>query len=476
MPHTILFVDDEPEMRDLAVETLAHRGFHVEVAGSAEEAMALVQKRPPDVIVTDINLAGVTGLEFCRRVNASLPDIPVIVVTAFGSTEAAVGAIRAGAYDFITKPMDIDELSRTLSRAIQLRDLGVEVKRLREQVQGVRGGGEIAHDSAVMRAVVELIGRVADSEATILVTGESGTGKELAARALHAGSRRAKRAFVAVNCAALTSTLLESELFGHVRGAFTDARNTKTGLLVAADGGTLFLDEIGEMSPSTQVKLLRALQERKVRPVGGEQEIAFDARIIAATNRDLERDVAEGRFREDLYYRINVVRIHLPPLRVRGNDILLIAQQFVGRFAKQTGKAVRGITSEAAEKLLAYEWPGNVRELQNCIERAVVLTEVDQLMVQDLPEKVRDYRATELVVPLDDASKLLSLDDMTQAYIVRVLRSLNGNKNKAAEVLGLDRRTLYRRLRGYGEIQPAGEDLDDAVAEPASAEKRLSAS
>jgi transcriptional regulator with PAS, ATPase and Fis domain len=317
-----------------------------------------------------------------------------------------------------------------------------------------------------MLAVRELLARVADSEATILVTGESGTGKELAARALHAKSRRSRGAFVAVNCAALSSSLLESELFGHVRGAFTDAKNPKAGLLAAANGGTLFLDEIGEMTPSTQVKLLRALQERKVRPVGGEEEVPFDARIIAATNRDLEADVAELRFREDLYYRINVVRVHLPPLRVRGNDVLLIAQRFIGRFARQADKPVRGITSEAAEKLLAYEWPGNVRELQNCIERAVALTRLDQIVVDDLPERVRDYRSTELVVPMEDGAQLMSLDDLTQAYVVRVLRAVNGNKTQAAEVLGLDRRTLYRRLRGYGDIQPAGEELEDAVGDP----------
>jgi DNA-binding NtrC family response regulator len=454
MQNRILFVDDEIEMRDLVKEALARRDFDVEVCGSADQALALVREKPFEVIVTDVNLEGSSGLDFCRRVSANRPDIPVIVVTAFGSMEMAVGAIRAGAYDFITKPIDMDQLSLTLGRAIQLRALRDEVKRLREQVSAPRAFDEIIGTSPAMQSVYDLLDRVADSEATVLVTGESGTGKELIARALHKRSKRSEGPFVAINCAALPETILESELFGHVRGAFTDAKLAKSGLLVAASGGTLLLDEIGEMTSSTQVKLLRALQERTVRPVGGDQEIPFDARIIAATNRDLETDVAEHRFREDLYYRVNVVRVHVPPLRARANDILLIAQSFIDRYARQSARAVRGISSEAAEKLLAYEWPGNVRELQNCMERAVALTQFEQLTVDDLPEKVREYRATQLVLPTENPSELLSLDELERRYMLRVLRAMNGNKTLTAQVLGLDRRTLYRRLERYGEIQP----------------------
>jgi DNA-binding NtrC family response regulator len=454
MPNKVLFIDDEPEMRDLVKEALGRRDFDVDICGSVDDALQRVEEARFDVIVTDVNLEGTSGLDFCRRMSASRPDIPVVVVTAFGSMEMAVGAIRAGAYDFITKPIDMDQLSLTLGRAIQLRALRDEVKRLREQVNSPHMFSEIIGNSPPMERVFDLLQRVSDSEATVLVTGESGTGKELVARALHQKSRRSAGPFVAINCAALPETILESELFGHVRGAFTDARLAKTGLLVGASGGTLCLDEIGEMTPSTQVKLLRALQERTVRPVGGDQEVPFDARIVAATNRDLETDVAEHRFREDLYYRVNVVRVHVPPLRARGNDILLIAQAFIERFAQRSAKAVRGITSQAAEKLLAYDWPGNVRELQNCIERAIALTQFEELTVDDLPAKVRDYRATQLLLPTENPAELLSIDELERRYVLRVLRTMNGNKTLTAQVLGLDRRTLYRRLERYGEIQP----------------------
>jgi DNA-binding NtrC family response regulator len=454
MPNKILFIDDEPEMRNLVKEALERRDFDVEVRGSAEEGLSLMKESRLDVIITDVNLEGTSGLDFCRRVSTTRPEIPVIVVTAFGSMETAVGAMRAGAYDFITKPIDMDQLSLTLGRAIQLRALRDEVKRLREQVAAPKVFGDIIGNSPPMARVFDLLNRVSDSEATVLVTGESGTGKELVARALHQRSRRSEGPFVAINCAALPENILESELFGHVRGAFTDAKLAKPGLLVTATGGTLFLDEIGEMTPSTQVKLLRALQERKVRPVGGDQEVAFDARIVAATNRDLETDVAEGKFREDLYYRVNVVRVHVPPLRGRGNDILLMAQSFIERFAQQSGRAVGGLSSQAAEKLLSYEWPGNVRELQNCVERAVALTQFEQISVDDLPEKIREYRATQLVLPTENPAELLSLDELERRYVLRVLRAMNGNKTLTAQVLGLDRRTLYRRLERYGEIQP----------------------
>src|SRR5690606_2490159 len=303
--------------------------------------------------------------------------------------------------------------------------------------------------SPAMRKVNDLIGRVAESDANVLITGESGTGKELVARALHMRSPRSGGPFVAVNCAAVPETLLESELFGHAKGAFTDARQARTGLFVQASGGTLFLDEVGEMPLGMQPKILRSLQERRVRPVGGNTEVPFDARLITATNRDLETEVAERRFREDLYYRINVVRIEVPPLRARGNDILLLAQHFIERAAQRSGKSVVGLVSAAAEKLLSYDWPGNVRELENCIERAVALTRFDQVTVEDLPEKVRNYQSSHIVVASDDPNELLPMQEVERRYIQRVLKSVGGNKTQAAKVLGFDRRTLYRKLDRY---------------------------
>jgi two-component system response regulator HydG len=308
-----------------------------------------------------------------------------------------------------------------------------------------------------MLKMCELVTRVADTETTVLITGESGTGKELVAKALHAKSGRKDGQFVAINCAAMPENLLESELFGHTRGAFTDARTARPGLFIKASRGTLFLDEIGEMPAGMQAKLLRALQERTVRPVGGDQEQPFDARIIAATNRDLETEVEEKRFREDLFYRINVVRIHVPPLRMRGSDILLLAQHFLDRYAAQSRRPVAGMTSAAADKLLSYPWPGNVRELQNCIERAVALAQFDQIGVDDLPEKIKDYKTARISVESNDPAELLPMEEVERRYILKVLEAVGGNKTLAAQVLGFDRRTLYRKLDRVREPPPRGE-------------------
>lgn len=455
LSNSILYVDDESDTRELVKAALVERHFDVDACGTADEAMARVKESDVDAIVTDLVLDQANGLDFCSWVRTTHPDIPVIVVTGHGTMATAVNAMRAGACDFITKPIDMDQLSLTVGRAIRQRALREEVKRLKEQVASLNGFGEIVGNSPAITRVSELLARVSDSEATVLVTGESGTGKELVAKALHQQSKRANGPFVAINCAALPETILESELFGHVRGAFTDAKFGKPGLLVGATGGTLFLDEIGEMTPATQIKLLRALQERRVRPVGGDREIPFDVRIVAATNRNIEADVAQHRFRADLYYRVNVVRVHMPPLRARGNDILLIAQAFIERYAAQLSRAVHGLSPQAAEKLLTYEWPGNVRELQNCVERAVALTQFEHITVEDLPEKVTAYRATLLVLPPENPADLLSLDELERRYVIRVLRAMNGNKSRAASVLGLDRRTLYRRLERYGEEVPA---------------------
>ena len=418
---------------------------------SADEGLEALVRESFDVVLTDVKMPGIDGIEFCRRIAANRPDVPVIVMTAFGSMETAVAAIRAGAYDFITKPIEMDLLALTLERAFKHRRLQEQVKLLSEAVERTERYDELIGESPAMHKLYDQLSRIADSETSVLLMGESGTGKELAARSLHKRSRRSGKPFVAVNCAALPETLLESELFGHARGAFTDARSDRKGLFVQAEGGTLFLDEITEMPLTMQPKLLRALEESAVRPVGGDQELPFDARILAATNRDLESAVEEGRFRKDLYYRINVIQLELPPLRSRGTDTLLLAQHFVEQFAARSGKQVRGISEAVGERLLAYAWPGNVRELRNVIERAVALTRYDKLAVEDLPEKIRDWRSSQVFIGGDDPSELVPMEEVERRYILHVVRSVEGNKTLAARVLGLDRKTLYRKLRQYGE-------------------------
>jgi two-component system response regulator HydG len=348
----------------------------------------------------------------------------------------------------------MDDIALTIERALKHRALREEVKRLRRVVVDSQRFDEILGTSSSMKKMYDLAARVAETETTVLITGESGTGKELVAKALHAKSARKDGPFVAINCAAMPESLLESELFGHVRGAFTDARTARSGLFIKASRGTLFLDEIGEMPAGMQAKLLRALQERTVRPVGGDQEQPFDARIIAATNRDLETEVEEKRFREDLFYRINVVRIHVPPLRARGSDVLLLAQHFLQRYQPNGHQRVVGIKSGAADKLLSYPWPGNVRELQNCIERAVALAQFDHVGVDDLPERVREFKSSRITIESNDPSELLPMEEVERRYILRVLEAVGGNKTLAAQVLGFDRRTLYRKLERCRDAAP----------------------
>jgi len=447
--HRILVVDDEPEMATVIEQALTRRSYQATKQHSADAAWDLLEREDFDVVVTDINMKGMNGVELTERIARNRHDIPVIVITAFGSLETATAVLRAGAYDFITKPFDIDQLVVAVERAVQNRRLREEVKRLRAEVARAQPGPGFVGDSIAMRKVHETIARVAETDATVLVTGESGTGKELVARDLHRRSKRREGPFVAINCAALPETLLESELFGHVKGAFTDAKAMKKGLFVEATGGTLFLDEIGEMPPGMQAKLLRALEERAVRPVGGTAETSFDARLVAATNRDLESLVESGRFREDLYYRINVVHIALPPLRARANDVLALAQQFITRHAEPMGKKVHGFSSAVAERLLSYSWPGNVRELQNCIERALALARFDELTVEDLPPKVRDFKPSFVVVTTDDPTDLMTMEEVERRYIQRVMEAVGQNKTQAAKVLGFDRTTLYRKLERY---------------------------
>jgi DNA-binding NtrC family response regulator len=448
----VLIVDDEKSMCEMLAADLRLRDVDSSWYTSAEDGLEALQNEAFDVVLTDLKMPGVDGIEFCRRIVANRPDIPVIVMTAFGSLETATAAIRAGAYDFVTKPVEMEVLALALQRAAKHHQLQEKVNILIEVVERTARFDELLGASPAMQKLYDQLSRIADSEASVLITGESGTGKELVARSLHKRSRRCERPFVAVNCAALPGTLLESELFGHAKGAFTDARSDRKGLFVQAEGGTLFFDEIGEMPLSMQVKLLRALEEGRVRPVGGEKEVPFDVRILTATNRDLESAVEEKRFREDLFFRINVIQVELPPLRSRGTDTLLLAQHFVEQFAARAGKEMGGISEAVAEKMLAYTWPGNVRELRNVIERAVALTRYDKLAVDDLPEKIRDYRSSQVFVGGSDPSELVPIEEVDRRYILHVLESVGGNKTLAARILGLDRKTLYRKLHQYGAI------------------------
>jgi two-component system response regulator HydG len=451
MTARVLVVDDDPSMCALLESELRSRGFQVATHLGADEAFERMGREDFDAVVTDLRMRGMNGLGLCARIVENRPDIPVIVMTAFGSLEMAVDTIRAGASDFLTKPFDIEELVIALERALGQRNLRREVKRLQGMVAETQREGELLGASAPMRKVYDRIARLAEAEASaVLITGESGTGKELVAKALHRRSRRSVGPFVAINCAAMPEALLESELFGHAKGAFTDAKSAKKGLFLEANGGTVFLDEVGELPLTVQPKLLRVLETRSVRAVGGSVEVPFDVNLVTATNRDLETAVAERRFREDLFYRINVVHLDLPPLRARGSDTLLLAQHFLERFAARAGKPVLQLSSAVAEKLLAYAWPGNVRELQNCMEHAVALARFDEITVEDLPERIRSYRSANVLVVGDDPSELVSMEVVERRYILRVLEAVGGNRSMAARVLGYDRKTLYRRLESYG--------------------------
>ena len=448
----VLVVDDDRDMCQLLSAGLTRKGFQVTWRTSAAEALEVVDHADLDAIVTDVEMAGMNGVELCERVTANRPDVPVTMLTAFGNFDTALAALRVGAYDFITKPPDMDALARSVERAVRHRTVVGEVKRLaRADDATPAADGFLVGKSACMRRVVEVIERIGDSESSVMITGESGTGKELIARALHARSRRRAGPFVAVNCAALPGPLLESELFGHVRGAFTDARASRPGLFVRAAGGTLFLDEIGELPLALQPKLLRALQERTVRPVGSEEEIRCDVRVIAATNTDLDAALRARRFREDLYFRVNVIQIEAPPLRERGDEeILLLAQHFLTLQAAQTGNAIIGFTPAAAERLVGYSWPGNVRELQNCIERAVAVARHDRILVDDLPEPIANRRTQRPTLQVADTSATQeSLEEVERRHIQRVLAQTKGNRSVTARILGVDRKTLYRKLTGY---------------------------
>lgn len=450
----VLIVDDDAHMCALLEAGLAQHAFHTESRHSAVAALEALAATAFDVVVTDLKMAGMNGLELTETIVKRFADVPVVVITGSGSIETAVAAMRVGAYDFLTKPIDVTTLHLTIERVAKYGALRRELSHIRGAVADAQRFGDLVGGSPAMRAIYDVVEKVADSNASVLITGETGTGKELIAREIHRRGRRSAGPFVALNCAAMPEALLEAELFGHAKGAFTDARAARAGLLTKASGGTLFLDEIAEMQAALQPKLLRALEERSVRPLGESNEVPFDVRIIAATNCDVETAVERGSFRADLFFRLNVIRIDLPPLRARGNDVLVIAERWVGHFAALAGKNVRGTSPPAAEKLLSYSWPGNVRELKNCIERAVTLTSSEQLLVEDLPERVREHRASHVLVVSDDPTELVSLEEMEKRYVLRVLQVVGGHRALAAKVLDLDRKTLYRKLLRYGVAEP----------------------
>ncbi len=441
----ILIVDDEPDMRALLKDVLEERGHRVQVASNGREALKKLSEEEYSVVLTDIRMKEMQGIELLAEVKRTYPDINVIVMTAFGSVESAIEAMKQGAYDYLTKPVKTEELVLITEKALREAALRQEVTRLRREVHKEYSFHQILGKSKPMQQVFDLIRRVADSPTNILITGESGTGKELVAKAIHYNSERRDAPFVPVNCAAIPDMLLESELFGHMKGAFTDAKGDKRGLFEEAQKGTLFLDEISELPLMLQAKILRAIQEREIRRVGSTRALPVDVRIIAATNLNLAEEVNAKRFREDLYYRLNVIEIHLPPLRERREDIPMLVEAFLKKCAEASHKNLRGMNETALALLLDYPWPGNVRELENVIERAVTLARGEQILAADLPPSIQGARGDRKVID-EAAQRILPLGDVEKEYILRILEKTGGNKYQAAQALGIDRKTLYRKL------------------------------
>ena len=453
-PHRILVVDDERSMRELLAIVLRRDGYEVMLAENGRTALNVLEREPVDLLISDIKMPDMSGVEVLRAAKRIDQDILGIMITAFASTDSAVEALRMGAYDYLSKPFDVDELKIVVRNALERRQLRQENLLLKRALQSSHQFSNIVGRSDVMQAVFKLIETVAPTNSTILVTGESGTGKELVARAIHFNSLRRDRPFVAVNCGALPEQLLESELFGHMRGAFTGAAANKKGLVEVAELGTIFLDEIAEMSPMMQVKLLRVLQERKFRRVGGTDELDANIRVITATNQDLPTLVAEGKFREDLYYRINVIQIELPPLRDRVEDIPLLAAHFLEKFREQMGKDVSAISQEAAACLERYEWPGNIRELENVVERAVALETSAAVLPESLPEQVRQQSPRNGATPApdlpDDGFDLEAhVENVERDFIAQALKRSGGKQGRAAELLGMSFRSFRYYVKKY---------------------------
>ena len=443
----VLVVEDEELMRNILRTLLEDEGYEVFTADSAESALQIFPENAIDVTVTDIKMAGLDGLALLDRIKAIDEQALVIVMTAFSSLDSAIAALRKGAYDYITKPFVNDDLLQTVRNAVRNRELFAENRALRRELNRQLNHSEMIGTSQPMRGIFDLIGKVSGTDAPVLIQGESGTGKELVARSIHFNSSRSAKPFLAVNCGALPESLLESELFGHTKGAFTGAAGEKKGLFRSADGGTLFLDEIGEMPPPLQVRLLRALQEHEVTPVGSSAPVTFDARVIAATNRDLEKEVEAGNFREDLYYRLNVIEMTLPPLRERRQDIPALVRHFLSCAAEKQSTVEKPIADEAMTTLRNYDWPGNVRELENAVERAFILSG-DEITLSDLSPKIQ--RSVGTGEPHTDGRP--PLEEVERRYVLETLESTGNDKVAAAKILGIDLSTLYRKLKRYEEL------------------------
>ncbi len=447
----VLVVEDEELMRSILRQLLENEGCRVLTADSAENALEIFAGNEVAVTLTDIKMTGMDGLELLDQIKTIDQEAIVIIMTAYSSVDSAIAALRKGAYDYVTKPFVNEDLLQTVRNAIRTKELFKENRSLRRELDKHYSFSEIIGTSEALQKIFRIVEKVADTTASVLIEGESGTGKELIARAIHYKSRRAARAFLAVNCGALPENILESELFGHTKGAFTGATGDKKGLFRSADGGTLLLDEIGEMPPALQVKLLRALQEHEVTPVGASVPVKFDARIVAATNKNLETEVAENRFREDLFYRLNVIEINLPPLRERQADVPLLAKHFAAKFAKEQNTTEKIISREAMAALLNYEWRGNVRELENAIERAFILSN-DEIEFENLPPKIKSGAAETGYEMRDPEGVHPTLEEMERRYIREIMTTVGDDKTAAAEILGIDLSTLYRKLKRYEEI------------------------
>jgi DNA-binding NtrC family response regulator len=458
MKSTILIVDDERNIREGLAEAFAMEGYEALTASDGQEAIAVLEERYIDLVITDLKMPKVSGMELLQHVKRRWENIPVIIITAHGDITEAVAAMQYGALEFVTKPLDLEHLLKLTKNALAIRELSIKNEELREEVLAQQRTSSIIGKSPAMRRIFDLIRKVAPTKASVLITGESGVGKEVIADAIHNLSPRRDKPLIKVHCAALAESLLESELFGHEKGAFTGAQARKRGRFELADTGSLFLDEIGEINQSVQIKILRVLQDRKFERVGGESTMEVDVRFIAATNKDLKAEIAAGRFREDLYYRLNVVNIHVPPLRDRREDIPLLAATFLHEFSEENGKPIDGFEPRARQALYAYDWPGNVRELRNCIESSVVMASSRFITVDDLPPGPRSAQEKkEIHLPA-----LCSLEDAEKIIIAETLAMLGGNKTKTAEVLKIGRKTLYQKIDEYGlapaDKQQAGAD------------------
>ncbi len=440
-PYKIMIVDDELSVRGSLEEWFLEDGFKVETAESAEAALNKMHGGPFDLILLDIKMPGMDGITLQKKIKEIDAEAIIIIMTAYASVDTAVEALKLGAFDYVTKPFDPDDLSRLVRNAIKQKDLTEENIQLKEKISELAGTDELVGESDEMKRVYEMVNTVAETDSTVLIRGESGTGKELIARAIHSHSKRRYFPIVAVNCGAIPESLLESELFGHEKGAFTGAQYRRKGKIELANGGSLFLDEIGDITPKMQVDLLRVLEGKRFTRLGGSEEIRVDFRLICATNKNLEKLVEEEKFREDLYYRINVFSIFLPPLRERRSDILPLALHFIGKYARSMGKPVKKISPAAEELMLAYSWPGNVRELENAIERAMVIGKRSEISLEDLPLHLNGREKS--------TENQTSLEDVEKEHIRKILKDAGGNVTRAASLLGIDRVTLYNKLKKY---------------------------